>query len=55
VDRDEKLRKLRELEKRGIVRELCPREDYWHFAVLKPQELPQEFQKEFSRLGELRW
>lgn len=55
MDRDKKIRQLRELEDKKIVAELCPRENYWHFHVLRPDELPPEFRTEYDRLGELRW
>jgi hypothetical protein len=46
---------LEGLEKRGIIRELCPRPTYWHYQVFQPEQLPASLQKEFRRLGELRF
>jgi hypothetical protein len=52
---DHKIEALRKLEKAGVVRELCPHEDGWHFHVVKPAELPEEFKAEYKRSGEIKW
>lgn len=46
---------LLKLQKEGIVEELCPRREHWHFAVKKPEKLPESLKKEFRELGEIRW
>ncbi len=51
----EKIELLKSLRKRGIIRELCPERRYWHYEVLRPEELPESLMPEFNRLGELRW
>lgn len=33
--------KLHALESAGVIRELCPEPNYWHYEVLKPDELPE--------------
>lgn len=45
---------LSSLEKQGIIEELCPCPDHWHYKVLQPEKLPASLQAEFERLGELR-
>lgn len=53
---------IQKLVESGILsRELCPEgpggaytDGYWHWQILKPEELPEEF-KEFIALGEVRW
>lgn len=52
---DEKITLLRRLERLDIVREMCPREDGWHFYVAQPLYLPAEFHEEYQRTGEIRW
>jgi hypothetical protein len=55
-----KYESLLALMNRGVIRELCPVGDdngnlaYWHYEVLKPDELPEDFQNEYGELGELR-
>ncbi len=40
---------------KGILgRELFPYPKYWHWPILKPDELPEEFMH-FTGLGEVRW
>ena len=53
--RDDKIEALRALERLDIVREMCPREDGWHFYVAQPMYLPVEFHEEYLRYGEIRW
>jgi hypothetical protein len=55
MTRTEKIELLRELERQGAIRELCPEYDYWHYEVVKPAELPDSLREEYERLGELRW
>lgn len=35
--------------------ELMPTPNYWHWDVLKPEELPDYFKPEYQQLGEIRW
>ena len=53
---------LRDLEKQGVVQEEYPDSpdgarniSYFRFTVLKPDELPEHFKDEHTRLGEIRW
>jgi hypothetical protein len=49
------LERIQNLVAQGILgRELCPEPKYWHWPILKPNELPEEF-AEFKELGEVRW
>lgn len=49
------LEKIKKLIDQGILdREACPTPDYWHWRILKPDELPEEY-AEFIPLGEVRW
>lgn len=51
----DRLDRIRELGAQGIVgRELCPEPEYWHWPILQPEKLPEEF-KHFIRLGEVRF
>lgn len=34
--------------------ELMPEANYWHWEILRPDELPENF-KQFIPLGEVRW
>lgn len=50
-----KLARIKDLELNGVLGpELCPEPDYWHWAIHKPEELPEEF-AEFLELGEVRF
>ncbi|MDQ5970302.1 MAG: hypothetical protein QG603_79 [Patescibacteria group bacterium] len=42
------------LVRQGVIYELCPTVDYWHYQVLQPEKLPASLLAEFKRLGELR-
>lgn len=51
----EEIEQIQELVKAGVLgRELCPEPNYWHWYILKPEELPEKF-KFFIPLGEVRW
>lgn len=50
-----RLQKIRLLEAAGILGdELCPEPDYWHWPVLKPEELPEDFKQDFDSYREVR-
>ncbi len=62
MDRNKKIRLLWELEYQHVIRELppVPTADhrgtaYWHYAVLRPDHLPEQLRAEYKKLGELRW
>lgn len=47
--------RIQALVDKGILsRELCPEPGYWRWAILKPDELPEEFRR-FIPFGEVRW
>lgn len=50
-----KLDKLRQLQRDGVIRETVPSLQYWHYEVVKPESLPEEFKKEYETLQELRF
>jgi hypothetical protein len=35
--------------------ELCPEQEYWHWDVLKPEELPEWLKENAEYYGEVRW
>jgi hypothetical protein len=59
--RKHRIRKIRRLVDEKIVRELPPvagplgSTSYWHYEVLKPDLLPDEFKEQYNQLGEIRW
>ena len=61
VNHNEKIVRLRKLEREGVVREECPysrdglNTDYWRFSVSEPDKLPADFAIEYRKLGEIRW
>lgn len=51
----EHLGKIQNLVKQGVLgRELMPEPDYWHWAILKPDELPEDM-KYWVPFGEVRF
>ncbi len=59
---NEKIVRLRKLEREGIVTEECPVPDhdnggvkYWRFSVQQPDALSPDFALEYRKLGEIRW
>jgi hypothetical protein len=47
--------RIQALVDKGILgRELCPEPGYWHWNIVKPDELPEEF-RHFIPIGEVRW
>ena len=61
MDRDEKIRLLRQLQDQRVIRELCPVGNgyggtmYWHYEVLQPDYLPESLRPEYEEIGELKW
>lgn len=52
---NERLNRINLLVEAGILgREACPEYYYWHWPVLKPDELPDEFAKDHKEFGEVR-
>lgn len=48
-------KEILELEEAGILGpELCPTPDYWHWAILKPYDMPEHL-AHYNVLGEVRW
>lgn len=50
------IEEIRRLEKAGVLGwEQCPEPDYWHWPVLKENELPERFREMYEAYGEIRW
>ena len=44
------------LVEQGVLdREQCPERNYWHWPILKPDELPKRFKFDQVNYGEVRW
>lgn len=53
-----KIKKLRELERQGYIREECPEKNYWRFKLqtgISLSQIPTEFHDEYNQHGEIRW
>ena len=49
------LSRIKGLQDAGIIgRELCPEPDYWHWPILKPEEVPDNL-RQFVVGNEIRW
>lgn len=61
TERKDKFNKILDLMDARVLRELCPvsfnfRDTaYWHYEVVDPARLPEEFRAEYEELGEIRW
>ena len=34
--------------------ELCPNQDYWHWPVIRPEDLPEWIEPNYKKYGEIR-